>query len=72
MGEGEGQKKTTLLTTSPNAHLLPVPEMVSLRYVEMPAEPSYFNESLLPVAGLKRGNLRLFFVIVRFRGMRRK
>ena len=61
VGEGEGQKKTTLLTTSPNAHLLPVPEMVSLRYVEMPAEPSYFNESLLPVAGLIEGQFTSVF-----------
>lgn len=55
VGKGEGQKKTVLLATSPNVHLLPVPDMVSLRYVEMPAEPGYFNESSLPVAGLIEG-----------------
>lgn len=55
VGDGKGQKKTVLLTTSSNAHLLSVPDMVSLRYVEMPADPSYFNESSLPVAGLIEG-----------------
>lgn len=49
-------KKTVLLTTSPNAHLLPVPEKVSLRYIEMPADPAYFNEAHLPVAGLLEGS----------------
>jgi len=34
-------KKEVLLTTSPNAHTLRVPEKISLRYVEMPAEESY-------------------------------
>ncbi len=48
-------KKQVLLTTSANAHTLPVPEKISLRYVEMPAEPSYFNEPSLPVAGLIEG-----------------
>lgn len=55
VGENKNLKRKVLLTTSPNAHLLPVPEMVSLRYVEMPAEPTYFNESRLPVAGLVEG-----------------
>lgn len=55
-GRTEGLKKTVLLTTSPNARTLPVPEQVSLRYVEMPADPAYFNESRLPVAVLAEGN----------------
>lgn len=48
-------EKTVLLTTSASAHTLPVPEKVSLRYVEMPAEAAYFNESYLPVAALVEG-----------------
>jgi len=48
-------QKTILLTSSSNAHTLPVPEKVSLRYVDMPANTSYFNESYLPVGGLIQG-----------------
>ncbi len=48
-------QKTVLLTTSASAHTLPVPEKVSLRYVEMPAQAAYFNESRLPVAALVEG-----------------
>lgn len=55
-------KKQVLLTTSPNAHTLPVPEKVSLRYVEMPAEESYFNEPSLPVAGLIEGKFPSAFI----------
>lgn len=55
-------KKQVLLTTSPNAHTLPVPEKVSLRYVEMPAEESYFNEPSLPVAGLIGGKFPSAFI----------
>ena len=55
-------KKQVLLATSPNAHTLPVPEKVSLRYVEMPAETSYFNEPNLPVAGLIEGQFPSAFV----------
>ncbi len=55
VGEGKDRQATVLLATSSNARSLPVPEMVSLRYVEMPANPSYFNESSLPVAGLVEG-----------------
>lgn len=54
-------RKTVLLTSSSHAHLLPVPEQVSLRYVEMPADPAYFNESSLPVAGLMEGRFRSLF-----------
>lgn len=60
-GQGDGLKKTTLLTTSPNAHQLPVPEQVSLRYVEMPVDPSYFSEPTLPVAGLVEGRFPSVF-----------
>ncbi|MEG2573475.1 MAG: gliding motility-associated ABC transporter substrate-binding protein GldG [Bacteroides sp.] len=49
-------KKTILLTTSAHAHTLPVPEKISLRYVEMPADETYFNEYKLPVAALLEGN----------------
>lgn len=55
-GTTQGLKKSVLLTTSPNARTLPVPEQVSLRYVEMPADPAYFNESDLPVAVLAEGS----------------
>lgn len=55
-------KKQVLLTTSPNAHTLRVPEKVSLRYVEMPAEESYFNEPSLPVAGLIEGKFPSAFI----------
>lgn len=55
-------KKQVLLSTSPNAHTLPVPQKVSLRYVEMPAEESYFNEPDLPVAGLIEGEFPSAFV----------
>jgi ABC-2 type transport system permease protein len=55
-------KKQVLLTTSPNAHTLRVPEKVSLRYVEMPAEESYFNEPNLPVAGLIEGEFPSAFI----------
>ena len=55
-------KKQVLLTTSPNAHTLRVPEKVSLRYVEMPAEESYFNEPNLPVAGLIEGKFPSAFI----------
>ena len=55
-------KKQVLLTTSPNAHTLPVPEKVSLRYVEMPAETSYFNEPNLSVAGLIEGEFPSAFI----------
>jgi len=54
-------KKQVLLTTSPNAHTLRVPDKVSLRYVEMPAEESYFNEPNLPVAGLIEGKFTSVF-----------
>lgn len=53
--------KQVLLTTSPNAHTLRVPEKISLRYVEMPAEPTYFNESNLPVAALIEGKFTSSF-----------
>lgn len=55
-------KKQVLLTTSSNAHTLPVPGKVSLRYVEMPAEESYFNEPSLPVAGLIEGKFPSAFI----------
>ena len=55
IGDGEGQKRTVLLSTSSHARRLPVPEMVSLRYAEMPADAAFFNESDLPVAGLIEG-----------------
>ena len=55
IGTGEGQERTVLLSTSSHARCLPVPEMVSLRYAEMPADPSFFPESHLPVAGLIEG-----------------
>lgn len=58
---GKELSKTVLMTTSANAHTLPVPEKVSLRYVEMPAEPSYFNESYLPVVGLIEGKFTSVF-----------
>lgn len=48
-------EKQVLLSTSPNAHTLRVPEKVSLRYVEMPADESYFNEPNIPIAGLIEG-----------------
>lgn len=48
-------RRTVLLRTSEHARTLPVPEMVSLRYVEMPADEAYFPESSLPVAGLLEG-----------------
>lgn len=57
----ESVQKTTLLTTSANAHTLSVPEKVSLRYVEIPAVASYFNESHLPVAGLLQGAFNSVF-----------
>ena len=55
VGNVDGLRRTVLLTTSGNAHTLPVPEAVSLRYVEMPADAGYFNEFCLPVAGLLEG-----------------
>lgn len=55
VGRNEHLQRTVLLTTSTNAHTLPVPEPVSLRYVEMPVDDTYFNESYLPVAGLLEG-----------------
>ena len=62
VGGNNQLKKQVLLTTSPNAHTLPVPEKVSLRYVEMTAETSYFNEPNLPVAGLIEGQFPSAFV----------
>lgn len=61
VGIDSALKKTVLLTSSPNAHTLPVPEKVSLRYIEMPADPAYFNESDLPVAVLVEGNFTSAF-----------
>jgi gliding-associated putative ABC transporter substrate-binding component GldG len=55
-------KKQVLLSTSPNAHTLRVPEKVSLRYVEMPADESYFNEPNIPVAGLVEGEFPSAFI----------
>ncbi|BEG98232.1 gliding motility-associated ABC transporter substrate-binding protein GldG [Bacteroides sedimenti] len=55
-------KREALLSTSANAHTLPVPDKVSLRYVEMPAEESYFNERNLPVAGLLEGEFTSAFI----------
>ena len=60
VGEGNTEK-TVLLSTSPNAHLLPLPEQISLRYVEMPADPNYFNEPSIPVAGLIEGDFQSVF-----------
>lgn len=56
VGKADSLRKTVLLTTSANAHILPVPDKVSLRYVEMPADPSYFNEFQLPVAAIIEGS----------------
>lgn len=59
---GDNQlKKQVLLSSSPNAHTLRVPEKVSLRYVEMPAEPSYFNEPHIPVGALIEGEFSSAF-----------
>lgn len=54
-------KKTILLSTSDYTHTLPVPEKISLRYVEMPASPEYFNEKTLPVAALVEGTFPSVF-----------
>jgi len=54
-------QKSVLLTSSSNAQLLPTPEKVSLRYVEMPADPNFFNQSYLPVAGLIEGRFTSAF-----------
>ena len=52
-----GTQKQVLLTTSPNTHSLPVPEKISLRYVDMPATENYFNEPSQPVGILLEGTL---------------
>lgn len=61
VGVADSLHKTVLITTSANAHVLPVPEKVSLRYIEMPADPAYFNESSLPVAALVEGSFSSAF-----------
>ncbi len=52
-----GVEKQVLLTTSAQTHLLPVPEAVSLRYAEMPADEAYFNEPEQVAAVLIEGEL---------------
>ncbi len=50
-------RKNVLFTTSENTHSLPVPEQISLRYVEMPATEDYFNEPRQPVIVLLEGKI---------------
>lgn len=52
-----GVRKTILFATSEHTHSLPVPEKISLRYVEMPATESYFNEPAQPVIVWLEGTL---------------
>ncbi len=57
-----GIQKQVLFTTSDHSHLLPVPEKVSLRYVEMPATEEYFNQPPQPVIALLEGELPSAFL----------
>ena len=53
----EGVRQVPLLSTSNATHSLPVPEAISLRYVEMPANDRYFNEPAQLVGALVEGTL---------------
>ncbi|MDD4609908.1 MAG: Gldg family protein [Bacteroidaceae bacterium] len=59
--EAESIRSSILLTTSTSIHTLPVPEKISLRYVDMPVVASYFNEPAQPVAVLLEGHFHSLF-----------
>lgn len=54
-------QSTILLSTSSETHILHTPEAISLRYVEMPAQKSYFHDPAQPVAVLLEGNFSSAF-----------
>ncbi len=58
----QGINKQVLLTSSEHAHLVHVPEVISLQEIGRKPDNTYFNQSYLPVAALLEGKFNSVFV----------